>query len=56
MATGVADFKIRNTALAIVSEGLVCQTNLKNLGRLRKALNRCLIVRDVAKAYIFTLG
>ena len=39
IATGVADLKMRSTALAIVRDGLVCHTNLKKRGRLPNAEN-----------------
>ncbi len=43
----MADLIIRSTALATVIDRLVCQTSLKNFGRLRSAESRCLKVKGV---------
>jgi hypothetical protein len=50
MLTGIAERKMRKAALSVVSEGLVCHTNLKNCGRLFNAENRSFKLMSAIKS------
>jgi hypothetical protein len=55
IATGIADFAIRNTAFPNISRGLVSQTNRKNRGKFPSALTRSLHVNGATPVEVFDL-
>ena len=44
ISSGMADLTIRSNALTVVIHGLVCQTSLKNAGKLPRAASRSFTV------------
>ena len=53
IATGIAERTIRSTAFVSVREGLVCQTNLKNLGIFPNAENLSFNVTSAIYSFRF---